>query len=56
MNNFNINIDKKLRTYPENVQDIARRAINMAKKVDASKIAVALESKVKSLARKGVVK
>ena len=44
------------KTYPPEVQDIARRAIEAAQRMDASKVANMLEPKVKSTARKVVKK
>lgn len=56
MPNFNTRIEEKLKTYPENVQEIARRAIETAKRLDAAKLASMLEPKVKSIARKEIKK
>ena len=56
MPNFNTRIEEKLRNYPTSVQDIARRAIESARKLDAAKLATMLEVKVKSTARKEVKK
>ena len=56
MSNFNKQIDEKLKAYPENIQDIARRAIEAARKLDASKLADMMEARVKSIARKEVQK
>ena len=47
MPNFNTRIEEKLRNYPTSVQDIARRAIESARKLDAAKLATMLEVKVK---------
>ena len=56
MPNFNVQIEAKLKTYPPEVQDIARRAIEAAQRMDASKVANMLEPKLKSTARKVVKK
>lgn len=56
MANFNTQIDEKLKEYSKNVQEIARRAIEAAHKLDASKLADMMEARVKSIARKEVQK
>ena len=56
MASFNVQIDEKLKKYPGNVQDIARRAIEAARKLDASKLADMMETRVKNIARKEVQK
>ena len=56
MPNFNAQIEAKLQTYRPEIQDIARKAIEAAQRMDAAKVANMLEPKVKTTARKGLKK
>ncbi len=56
MSKLNTQIENKLKDLPHDVQEIARCAIQNAKRLDASKLAAMLEPKVKSIARKEINK
>ena len=56
MPKLNAQIEAKLKMYPTEIQDIARKAIEAAQRMDATKVANMLEPKVKSTARKVVKK
>ena len=51
MQDINQIIEEKLKSYPPNVQQIARNAISLARRLDARMLATQLENQVLRMAR-----